>query len=640
MQTTLPTESPALSKQPGFFKAFRQAGRGMMLLSPAVLMAALLAPLGPAPVLAQEATRNELVVALTNRNSNLELTEKATRILELKTRIKSVEGFDPAVVGVTPVTGTANQIRVVGQAPGVTTVVLIDEKGDSYSVEILVSGDVKHVEAIIRQAYPDSSVRAIKVGDAVLLHGWVNQPDQLTTIVEIAERFFPKVINSLRVSGVQQVLLRVKIMEVQRNRIRQLGFNFLELRDAGYLASQIGQLTPLTSLTAPFGGPPTAAMNTTGATAAFGIIDGDNVFQGFIEALKQEALLKVLAEPNIVAVNGRPANFLSGGEFPILIPQGLGTISVQFKSFGVSVEFVPNVMGNGRLKMDIRPEVSEKDFTNTVTVGNTTVPGLTTRRVQTQVEMSFGQTLVCAGLISNRIQSRTQKIPFLGELPWVGAAFRRVLHDESETELLIMVTPEPASPLDQMPPGGPGTNSVSPTDRELYFNGYLETPRFGPDPDCDNCPPGYQSHGDPAGGYNMPPQPAGVNTPLPPPLPNEPITPPSPGTVDATRTLPRGLTLRNQPRLDAAAAVEQADFGSSKTVTANRGGSIYGPADESRPRNDAPRRSGIVQTSATVVQPVAAAPKPGPIGPNSTTTKSSTTSAATPTPARPGLITP
>jgi len=380
---------------------------------------------------------------------------------------------------------------------------------------VLVGGDVKQFQALVRQAAPKSAIQAIKVKDAVLLMGWVDQAGQATQIVELAELHFPKVLNYLQVSGVQTIMLRVRIMEAQRNKIRALGFNFLQLRPHNYVGSLPGALvpfsnqTPSTNLANPFGGfigPVSSAVVPTAATAVFGTVAGDNSFQGFIEALKQEQLLTVLAEPTLTTTNGRPANFLDGGQFPVPIPQGLGTVSVQYKSFGVQLEFVPTILSSGRLRMQVCPEVSEKDLSNTVTVQGITVPSLTTRRVNTEVEMNFGETLVIGGLISNLVQSSTSKIPFLGELPWIGAAFRRVSHTESESELIVMVTPELASPTDEMQlPDGPGMGTTSPTDRELYWNGYMETPRYARDPEPLPTNFGYPGAGAMPPGAAMPP---------------------------------------------------------------------------------------------------------------------------------------
>jgi pilus assembly protein CpaC len=490
--------------------------------------------------LPQDIPNNALPFSVTATSSRLFLTEKETRVLQTKARIKRVWGFDPAVLKIVS-TSDATRVHVIALAQGITNVYLIDETETSFALEVLVSGDVRQLQAAIRHAIPSSSVQALKVKDSVLLTGWVDQPQQATEVVELAEQFHPKVLNYLQVSGVQQVLLRVKMMEAQRSKIRSMGFNFLQLREHSYAGSLVGGLTPLanqtpsTNLANPFGGfvgPVTSAVNPASATAIFGLVAMDNAFQGFIEALKQEALLTILAEPNLIAVNGRPASFLSGGQFPVPIPQGLGTVSIQYKNFGVQLEFVPTVLGNGRLRMDVRPEVSEKDLSNTVVVQGITVPSLTTRRVETQVEMNFGETLVIAGLISNRVQARSQKIPFFGELPWVGAAFRRVSHDEAETELLVMVTPELASPLDesQLPQGGPGRNTVSPTDRELYFNGYMEVPRYAPDPDA--------GIGDSAQGYYAPPAKSGYVSPPEPSAPAN-VAPVSGGSPRApTQQLP------------------------------------------------------------------------------------------------------
>lgn len=525
------------------------------------------ASLTPCVFAQTESAPNPLVVSVTSRTSQVALTEKESRLLQLKARIRTVDGFDPAIIKITTV-DRFDQVRILALGAGFTTVTLVDENDQSYSVEVLVSGDVKQLEAIIRRAAPGSSVQCIKVKDSVLLLGWVDQPGQATKIVELAEQFHPKVLNYLQVSGVQSIMLRVKMMEVQRAKIRQLGFNFLQLREHSYVGSLPGGVSPFSNanpsanLANPLGAfasPAgiTSSINPAAATAVFGLIAADNVFQGFIEALKQEALLTILAEPTLITTNGRPADFLSGGEFPVPIPQGLGTVSVQYKPFGVQLQFVPTLLGNGRLRMQVSPQVSEKDLSNTVVVQGITVPSLTTRRVNTEVEMNFGETLVIAGLISNRVQARAQKVPFLGELPWIGTAFRRVSHDEAETELLVMVTPELSAPVDEscLPPG-PGESTVVPTDRELYFNGYLETPRYAPDPvPADMTGPGSAG---PSGAY-APPAGGDMRSYEPPPAPAAPsyfdsTKSKSPGGAGAAEPLPSPNAPADAPAADPDAA--------------------------------------------------------------------------------------
>jgi pilus assembly protein CpaC len=425
-----------------------------------------------------------MVFQVISPRTSLTMIESTSRVLETRGRISRVDGFDPDIIKITTLPNIANQIRVQAVSPGVTAITLVDEFDNTFHIDVDVSGDVRQLEAVIRRAFPDANVHAVKVKDSVLLLGWVNQMDQLTPIIEIAEQFHPKVLNYLKVGGVQQVMLKVKMMEVQRDKIRLLGFNFQALAKHGFVASTPGALTPLQDATLPFNGPPGVDINPktlANTTAAFGVTSDSFSFLGFLEALKQENLLKILAEPNLVTVNGRPASFLSGGEFPILVPQSLGTLSVQYKEFGVRLEFVPFVLGGGRLRLDVAPEVSDRDPANSITLNGTTVPALTTRRTNTQVEMTFGETLIIAGLINKRITASSSAVPVLGEVPWLGAAFRRVNYDEQETELLIMVTPELVSGFapGTGPFGGPGSTTTSPTDGELFGLGLLEVPKTG-----------------------------------------------------------------------------------------------------------------------------------------------------------------
>ena len=205
-------------------------------------------------------------------------------------------------------------------------------------------------------------------------------------------------------------------------------------------------------------------------------------------------------------MSGRPGTLLSGGEFPILVPQGLGQTAIEFRQFGVSIEAVAVVLGDGRVRLDISPEVSDLDFTNGVTLDGIRIPGLTTRRVNTQAEMKFGETLVLGGLISKRRIGSTSKVPFLGELPVIGAAFSRKRYEDAETELLIMVTPMPAAPFQpgEQLPRVPGESSSDPTDKELYLNGQLELPRYGERCRGGQCNPAAGGLITPMGPTSMP----------------------------------------------------------------------------------------------------------------------------------------
>lgn len=459
-----------------------------------------------------EAGRGNTFHVVSNRNEMI-LTERFARIVELDSRITRVDGFDPAILSVQAL--TPHRIRLQAAASGVTTLILVDEFDKTYEIEVFVEGDVRHLQSYINRFFPDSSVTAVKVKDSIVLRGVVSDPSHISQITEVAEEFYPKVINHMQFGAANQVRLQVRIMEAQRSRIRQLGFNWSLLTGSGYVSSNPGSLGSPTSVTLD-----NAAGNSlihggaslSDASISFGLVGSGGIFRGFLEALKQEGLLRILVETSVVADSGRPASLLSGGEFPILVPQALGTLSVEWREFGVKLEAVPIVLGQGQVILEIAPEFSERDFANAATLNNTTIPAITTRRANTQVRMKFGQTLMIGGLIATRYTAETDKVPFLGELPGIGAAFRRVRYDENETELIILVTPEYVAPLDpcQVPEGGPGAFSDIPTDRELYRQGIMEVPNYG-----GPTPPGfgpeamiYDHHGGsgycpPSGGYEM-----------------------------------------------------------------------------------------------------------------------------------------
>jgi pilus assembly protein CpaC len=560
----------------------------ILLGAPLLLITAVVCPVLEPPGLgAQEETASADAAAtdpifhVGSTRTRTRIVERFSKVIELDTRIRRVDGFDPEVLSVTGIQGRPNQIRVHALAPGVTTLSLTDEHGEIFTIEAFVTGDVRHLQAYLERMFPHASVEAVEVRDSVVLRGWVTQPANITKMVEIAEQFYPRVLNQMDVGGAQQVQLRVKVMEVQRSKLRRLGINWLYFDGNEYYGITPGALSPIGGITgATPGAAPSLAVNTFGNTNIFaGLIGNDEVFQVFIDALKTEALLKVLAEPELTTTNGRPANMLAGGEFPILVPQSLGTTTIEWREFGVRLEAVPHLLGRGRVRLELQPEVSERDFTNAVQIQGTTVPGLTTRRVNTQVEMKFGETFVLAGLITSRRDSTTQKVPFFGELPWIGAAFRRVQYTEAETELVIMVTPELVGPLsrDQIPPGGPGLFTDTPTDRELFRDGMIEVPYYGSE--CGDCEPGYEHYvpaTDPA--FSQP-------------LPGQPL----PGTAYPQGDVPFETLPPGQPLPGPALGP-----GASRTSPAGRDVARRTPSPANRPTG----RPGMIGPSSGKVQQV------------------------------------
>lgn len=403
-------------------------------------------------------------------NDQIELSVNSSRILTLDQRIPWAQVNNPDLLELHPL--SPNEIQVFAKAPGVTQINLRTEDQKLYTIDATVLADSQALSAALKMLFPHSSVRVVPLTTGVILTGYVDQADHVKQIVEIAQEYYPHVINTMQVAGAQQVLLHVKVMEVSRTKMRQLGFDFSKTFNAGNSMLYSGAAGLLSYP----GSPP--VLTAAGQNVFASVLDSTGTLTAVLEAMRQDNLAKLLAEPTLVTVSGRPAQFLSGGQVPVLVPESLGTVSIDYKDYGTQIDFVPVVLGNGRIHLDVRPQVSELDPTHSVTIGSTTVPGMLMRKVETGVEMNAGQTLAIAGLVQSRVEAQVAGLPLLSELPIVGMAFRNVQEQYNEIELLILVTPELAEAVNacDMPPGGPGFGTTSPSDWELYGKGLMEVP--------------------------------------------------------------------------------------------------------------------------------------------------------------------
>ncbi len=467
-------------------------------------LAATILVLLPASTATAQTAGSAAVYRIHEGRNELSLVERFSIFVEHSAKIRRVMDFDEEVITVQVVEGTPTQFRVYALRGGITTINVVDEHGRSYSLEVLVEGDVRYLESKIRRSYPNDVITIEEINEqSVRLVGWVSQPEHIIEIEEVAKQFYPTVMNHMKTGGVQQVLIKCTVLEVQRSKLRRLGMNFTLVRPEGFLFSTPGPITPITGLTPGGGGTIATLSGLSNSTVTFGFTKPNSVFQGFIQAMLEEGILKSQATPSIVTHNGRPANFLSGGETPVPIPAGLGTTGFQFREYGIQMNAVPYILGNGRVRLEVETIIRDQDFANTVTVSGTTITAFKTNSANTQVEMNFGEALVIAGLISQKQDVLTQKLPFFGELPYIGAAFSRKTATESERELIIMVTPEYVSPApaSQFPQQGPGMFTDSPTDKELFGMGLLEVPKYGDacENGCQNCMPGENCQNCPHG---------------------------------------------------------------------------------------------------------------------------------------------
>ncbi|MFH5805739.1 hypothetical protein [Alienimonas sp. DA493] len=540
------------------------------------------------PAEAPAGAATESVVRLSGPRTKTEIVKTYAKRILLPPGMKWTDagGFDENVVTVTAEDNAS--LRLYAASPGVTQVDLlaVDEDGNqrTFSIEVLVTADARALQAAVDRLFPGTAVEVYGLTDtSVVLRGWITRPEQVSQIVEVAGQYFPpeNILNQMRVAAPQQVQLNVVFMEVQRSKAQEMGINLSWFGEDGFFSSTVGDVVPLSGIGGvgsgntglPLGGTPSLqfpAAAISNPTLAAGVISSSGVFQAFVRALREERLLKVLSEPVQVASNGRPSYFQAGGEFPVPIPQGLGAVGIEYRPYGVELSAVPIILGGGRVRLELAASVSDLDFSRGTTISGTTVPGLSQRQTNTQVELEFGKTLMIAGLIQNTQQAAAQKIPLLGELPGIGAAFRRVKFEEAETELVILVTPHPVAGLDphEVPCGGPGRSSAAPTTRELFGLGVLEvpgadpcgpgsTPGCGPTcgPVCNaggiaGAPGGFVGAGYPAA--SLPPQtfaphsdgqpvPAGAPTGFPPPIEHAPtgdFVPAAPMPIDGGRSLP------------------------------------------------------------------------------------------------------
>jgi len=429
-------------------------------------------PVSPAAQTYIDPNSGSIVYRVRGASQRLEMTVNSSRILTTERKIPQAQVNNPDVVELTPLSPT--EIQISALSPGVTQVNLWDEQNNLTTLDVIVFGDASELQYVLRTQFPNATLKVVPVATGVLISGYVDRPEHVDLVKRIAEEYYPKVIDNITVGGVHQVLLHVKVMEVSRTKLRRLGFDWAKITGGNVVASTISGL-----ITAASGGSVTTSGDD---TFSFGVVDGSSAFFGVLEALRQDNLAKVLAEPTLVTVSGRPAFFNVGGEIPVLVPQSLGSVSIEYKKYGTQLDFVPIVLGNGHIRLEVRPRVSEIDPSRTVTIGSVSVPGLRTREVETGVEMKAGQTLAIAGLVQLRTESENRGLPWISDVPYLGAAFRRVDNETNEIELLIMVTPELVEAVgpDEIPPCVPGLNSTDPTDVDLYLKGFPEVPTCCP----------------------------------------------------------------------------------------------------------------------------------------------------------------
>jgi len=377
-------------------------------------------------------------------------------------RLKRISVTDPAIAFAQPITPT--QILVHGRAPGEVSLLIWDELERSRSFDLRVDVDVSACAEEEHRVFPDEQISVTPSRAAIVLSGHVSTEDVAKRAGELAAAYSPKVVNVLTFGpvGAQEVLLQVKFAEVDRTALTQLGINLLSTGAANTIGTtttgQFGGFGPqtLTVNKGPNGTTTTTTGETLNNVLNLFLFRPDINFGAVIQALQTKNLLEILAEPNLIAVNGKEASFLAGGQFPFPIVQpgnGFTAVTISFKEFGVRLQFTPIITPNGNIHLKVAPEVSTLDFANALTISGFTVPALSTRRAETEFELQDGQSFVIAGLMDNRVTDIYNKIPGLGDIPVLGNFFRSKSLQKSNSELMVLCTVKRISPSNEQVDG-------------------------------------------------------------------------------------------------------------------------------------------------------------------------------------------
>jgi pilus assembly protein CpaC len=442
---------------------------------------------------------------------------------------------DPSVVDFEIV--GPRHIRLTGRRIGITDLSILTADRQQYAFEVHVVANLDLLRARLRETFPDALLKLAQIRDHIVVEGQARDSRQVVQIIKTIKVYLlsiqtaqatkvteknrrggpgagrggpnngegeeddanagqvdaehekpdvtakippPEVINLIRVPGPQQVMLKVQIAELNRTSLRQLGSSFLFQDAKSAFGHNIGGGIPGSTAAANPALAFARLLNPLDAgTTAFGVFNGGN-FNYFLNALRRNQVLKVLAEPNLVVMNGHEASFLAGGEFPVPVPQsgaggGAATITIQYKKFGVSLKFLPIIIDGETIRLSVSPQVSSIDEELGISLQGFLVPALNTQEVSTVVELKEGQTLAIAGLLQVEMAGNTDRIPGLGSLPYIGAMFSNTSSRAVEKELIILVTPYlvDAMKADEVP-ALPGAEVQAPDDFEVYLLGRIE----------------------------------------------------------------------------------------------------------------------------------------------------------------------
>ncbi len=402
-------------------------------------------------------------------------------LIRLDRNADTVFVADPAIADVK--VKSARLIYLFAKVPGETSLYAVDaEEHVMMNRPVVVRRDLGRLQYALNQLLPSGQVDARSVDGEIVLAGNVATPLDAEEARRIARPFVgdeKDLVNHIQVTAPSQVNLRVRVAEVDRSVVKNLGINWDAIVHAGNFVFGYAINNPVTTAVPTLATPGAVAGNfitrnvlNGGATDSLfgGANTRDYNVNGLIDALAQNGFISILAEPNLTAMSGETASFLAGGEFPIVVPQGNQVVTIEFKPFGVALAFTPVVLNNGRISLRVRPEVSQLSTQGQVQINGFTIPALSTRRAETTVELGSGQSFAIGGLLQNNITDTLRKLPGLGDVPVLGPLFRSDQFARNDSELVIFVTPYLVRPVSDRKLVAPTDGMVPPNDFERVYH--------------------------------------------------------------------------------------------------------------------------------------------------------------------------
>lgn len=433
-----------------------------------------------------------LPAALAQMDADITVEVNKGTIIRLPANAAVVAVANPAVADVEVL--APNLVSIQGRGVGQTSIVAFGaDGGEILNETVTVNHNVGRLQKILASVMPDAKITFDSLDGALVASGTVASPleaDNVRRLVEplIGDHAF---VNMMTVTGSDQVLLKVRVAEVSRSELKRFGINLSSIISQGGQFA-FGFLSGRDIGTGGVGDIIRGESNNIGVDFRSGDVD----INGVIDALAEDNVIKILAEPNLTTASGRTANFLAGGEFPIPVPGQDGQVTIEYREYGVALQFTPQVLSKEKISLTVAPEVSELSQIGAVELQGFNVPALTTRRAETTVELGSGQSFAIAGLLQNGSSNTVSKFPGLGDIPILGALFRSTEFQNDQSELVIIVTPYIVRGVAANQIADPTQGFVPPTDPERILHGHTYTPEPGPRKEA--APRAYKLEGSPA----------------------------------------------------------------------------------------------------------------------------------------------